>query len=325
MSHSLAHAPSSHPAPAPVVGVDVSKRTLDVNTWPLTRAQAFDNTPDGIATLVAAMRALRPRLIVLEATGGYQRAAVAALQRAGLPVAVVNPRPVRDYAKALNILAKTDRIDAGVIARFGADTQPRPLAAPDESLENRDDLVTRRKQLVEQRTAERNRMDHVRRDSIRKSIEKHIRFLDQQVAELDQQIDRAVKEDPKAHAVAKALRTTKGVGKVVSSTLVAEVPELGTVDRQRLAALVGLAPYNDDSGQHRGQRHIRGGRAAARNVLYMAALVAIRFNHVIKQQYDRLRANGKTFKVAIVACMRKLLIHLNNLARTALQTFALSS
>lgn len=311
-------------ASAPVVGVDVSKHKLDVNTWPLSKAQTFGNTAEGCAQLALWLLQQQPKLVVVEATGGYERAAVKAMQQAGLPVALANPRAVRDYAKALGILAKTDHLDAGVIARYGAAVQPRPLAAPDESREKCDDLVTRRRQLVDQRTAEQNRLEHARRDTIRKNIEKHIKFLDKQIADLDQQIEQTVAENRVASAVAKALRTTDGVGKVVSSTMVAEIPELGTIDRQRVAALVGLAPFNDDSGTHRGKRHIRGGRRSVRNVLYMAALVAIKCNDVIKQQFERLTANGKPFKVAIVACMRKLLIHLNNLARIELKKLTIA-
>lgn len=309
-------------APSVIVGVDVSKHKLDIDTWPAGQPHTVDNTPAGCAKLVRRMLELRPSLVVIEATGGYERGAVAALQQAGLTVALANPRAVRDYAKALGVLAKTDHLDAGVIARFGADVKPRPLAAADENREKCDELVTRRRQLVEQRTAEQNRLEHARRDAIRRNIEKHIKFLDKQIADLDEQIQQAIADDRVASAISKALRTTDGVGKVVSSTMVAEVPELGTIDRQRVAALVGVAPFNDDSGTHHGRRHIRGGRRSVRNVLYMAALVAIQCNDVIRKQYERLTASGKPFKVAIVACMRKLLIHLNNLARSERQRLA---
>jgi len=309
-----------------VAGVDVGKHRLDANTCTQGtpgKAHTFGNTAEGCAHLVAHLLPMRPALVVIEATGGYERAAVAALQEAGLAVALANPRAVRDYAKALGILAKTDRIDAAVIARFGADVKPRPLAAPDASREACDALVTRRRQLIDQRTAEQNRLEHARHDAIRKNIDEHIKFLEQQIADLDQQITQAVANDRVAGAIAKALRTTQGVGKVVSSTMVAEIPELGTIDRQRAAALVGVAPFNDDSGTHHGHRHIRGGRRCVRNVLYMAALVAVTHNAVIKAQFERLRANGKPFKVAIVACMRKLLIYLNNLARIERQKLAI--
>lgn len=311
-----------------VAGVDVGKHRLDVNTCiekTPGKPRTFGNTPDGCDQLVAHLLAMRPALVVIEATGGYERRAVAAMQQAGLAVALANPRAVRDYAKALGILAKTDGIDAAVIARFGADVKPRTLAAPDASRETCDALVTRRRQLIDQRTAERNRVEHARHDAVRKNLEEHIQFLDRQIADLDRQIADAVADDRVATAIAKALRTTKGVGKVVSSTMVAEIPELGAIDRQRAAALVGLAPFNDDSGTHHGQRHIRGGRRSVRNVLYMAALVAIVHNAVIKAQFERLRANGKPFKVAIVACMRKLLIHLNNLARIERQKRAVGT
>jgi len=320
-------APLNAPASAsPVVGIDVGKHKLDVgDTCTASKPRTFDNTPEGCAQLVAHLLQVRPTLVVIEATGGYERAAIAALQQAGLVVALVNPRAVRDYAKALGILAKTDHIDAGVIARFGADVKPRPLASPDPARETCDALVTRRRQLIDQRTAEHNRLEQARHDAVRKNIQEHLKFIDRQIADLDKQIADAVAGDRVASAIAKTLRTTTGVGKILSSTMVAEVPELGTIDRQRVAALVGVAPFNDDSGTHHGHRHIRGGRRSVRNVLYMAALVAIIHNAVIKQQYERLRANGKPFKVAIVACMRKLLIHLNNLARLERQKLAMSA
>lgn len=305
-----------------VVGIDVGKHKVDANTWPLGKARTFANTSKGCAELVSWALQQGPQFVAIEATGGYERAVVAALQHAGLAVALANPRAVRDYAKALGILAKTDRLDAGVIARFGADVKPRILAAPDENREKCDELVTRRRQLVEQRVAENNRLEHARQNAVRKNIEKHIRFLDKQIKDLNEQIAQAVAEDRITHAISKALRATCGVGKVVSSTLIAEMPELGTIDRQRAAALAGIAPFNDDSGSHRGERHIRGGRQSVRNILYMAAMVAIKHNEVIKEQFDRLKAKGKQFKVAIVACMRKLLIHLNNLARIERQKLA---
>lgn len=310
-----AHAPTAAVHAPAVVGVDVSKHKLDVDAWPHSQPHAVGNTTAGCAQLVRRMLKLKPTLIVVEATGGYERAAVAALQRAGLTVAQANPRAVRNYAKALGVFAKTDRIDAAVIARYGADVKPRPLAAIDESREKCDELVTRRRQLIEQRTAENNRLEHARQIAVRKNIQRHLKFLDQQIDELDQQIQQAIDDNQLTSAIAKSLQTTKGVGKVLSSTLVAEVPELGTIDRQRVAALVGVAPINNDSGTHTGKRSIRGGRQSVRNVLYMAALVAIQCNQVIQQQFQRLTDNGKPFKVAIVACMRKLLIHLNNLAR----------
>jgi len=320
---------SAHPvttlASGTTVGIDVSKLKLDVNTCPPGKPRTVANSPEGCAKLAADLLKAGPALVVVEATGGYEREAVAALQRAGLAVALVNPRQVRDFAKAHGILAKTDRIDAAVIARFGADVKPRPLAAPDPAREACDALVTRRRQLIDQRTAEQNRLEQARHDTIRKDIEKHIQFIDRRIADLDKQIADAVANDRTASAIAKALRTTSGVGKVVSSTMVAEFPELGVVDRQRAAALVGVAPFCDDSGDHHGRRHIRGGRQSVRNVLYMAALVAIVHNAVIKEQFERLRGNGKPFKVAIVACMRKLLVHLNHLARLEREKLAVGT
>lgn len=314
--------PSQAPAPTgPVVGVDVSKVHLDIACWPITALAItrFTNDANGHAQLVDALRALAPRLIVLEATGGYERDGAAALQRAAFTVAIVNPRPVRDFAKAHNILAKTDRLDAAVIARYGHDVEVRTLDPIDETRQIRADLVDRRSQLVGQRTAEMCRVEHARTPLVAASLKTHIEHLDQQIDDLDKQIRQLIECDDLAKAIADKLETTAGVGPGTSAAFVTRMPELGRVSRLTSAALVGIAPMNDDSGTHRGQRHIRGGRADLRAILYMATLTATRCNAVIRAHYQQLRARGKAFKVAIVACMRKLLTHLNNLARSVIE------
>lgn len=322
MNHNRARSVSTPAAPAPtslVVGIDVGKASLDLAAWPAASLGTFANDAGGHARMVQRLLQLRPRRVVVEATGGYERDLVRTLQQAGLQVARANPRAVRDFAKAHQILAKTDRIDARVIARYGHDVEPRILACADDSRENREELVARRRQLIEQRTAEKARLDRVRSGSVQQSIHDHLEHLDEQIAGLDEQIEQSLSNDPNCSAITQRLRSVKGVGPVLSTTLVTEVPELGTLSRAAVAALVGVAPFNDDSGKHKGKRFIRGGRKAVRNVLYMAAVAAVRCNTVLREHYRQLKERGKPAKVALVACMRKLLIHLNNLARSVRQ------
>lgn len=308
----------------PVVGIDVSKHHLDIATWPAMplKVVRVANDNDGHERLIKTLASLSPRRVVLEATGGYQRVVAAALQRAGFTVAVVNPRPVRDLAKGHGILAKTDRLDAGVIARYGHDVKVRDLEPIDESRENRADLIARRHQLVEGRAAELCRIQQTRNVTVIASLKKHIAFLDEQIEDLDKQIRQSIEANPQAKALADELENVKGVGRGTSNILVSRLPELGRVGRQTAASLVGIAPFNDDSGSHRGLRRIRGGRADVRAVLYMATVTAARCNAVIKPHYQQLRARGKSYKVAIIACMRKLLTHLNNLARAVIESTA---
>jgi transposase len=316
------------------VGIDVSKGWLDADAYPAPAPPApparlrVDNDAAGIAALAKHLLALSGAgaagiaRVVVEATGGYEREAVRGLRQAGLSVSVVNPRQVRDYAKALGILAKTDHLDAAVLARFGADVRPAPTPAPAAGQERLEALVARRRQLLQMRTAELNRRQQAADPAAVASIDAVLAVLDKQVAELNEAIEQAVAADEAALQRERELRQVKGVGPVVSRTLAAELPELGTVSRRRVASLVGLAPFNHDSGKLKGVRAIGGGRFAVRNALYMAALTARRVNPVIRLFYERLRKAGKPFKVAMVACMRKLLIHLNDRLRKLAQRTA---
>jgi transposase len=301
------------------MGVDVSKDELELAIHGRRRTQRFANDADGVSRLVASIVEHKPARVTLEATGGYERPLVMALHEAELPVAVVNPRQVRDYARALGMLAKSDRIDAQVIARFGHETQPRCSEKPDENRVKRAELVNRRRQLIKMRTAESNRLKQTFDPDVAQSIRQIIASLDQQIEQIDQQLAQAMAADEQAQRQAKLLQSVDGVGPVTAQTRINELPEIGRTSRARITALVGLAPFNRDSGQMRGQRTIRGGRAHVRNVLYMATLAATRCNRVIRQHYQQLMARGKKFKVAMVACMHKLLIYLNRLMADEIQ------
>jgi transposase len=297
------------------VGIDVAKDTVEVACSDAS-SHSFTNNEAGHAKLLRWLARKSITLIVLEATGGYEQACAVALAAAGLPVSVLNPRQARDFARAMGKLAKTDRIDAAVLAEFAAvlharGHQPRPLA----SMEQRElaALVARRRQLVVMLVAERQRLG-VAHSRAKPSIQAVIELLLKQLADIDDDLQRTLKE---RHAdLSGLLQSVKGVGPTTASTLIAELPELGLLTRKQITSLVGLAPLNRDSGTFRGQRHIFGGRASVRRVLYVAALVATRFNPAIKDCYTRLVAAGKPKKVALVACMRKLLITLNAIART---------
>ena len=292
------------------VGLDVSKSTLDVAIRPTGQQWQVPHTEEGIRELVAILVPMHPSLIVLEATGGYELPLVAALAGAKLPVAVVNPRQVRDFAKATGTLAKTDRLDALVLAHFAQGVHPTPRPLPDAEAQALEGLLTRRRQVVGMLTAEKNRLQRaVAR--VHPQIQEHIAWLEQSLAKLDDDLGRTLRESPLWREKEDLLRTVPGVGPVLSLTLLAELPELGTLDRRQVAALVGVAPLNRDSGTMRGRRTIWGGRARVRATLYMAALVASRWNPVIMAFYQRLRSAGKPKKVALTACMRKLLTILN--------------
>ena len=297
------------------IGIDVSKQWLEVAAHEQDYQFRCANRASAFAALLAELIDLRPALIVLEATGGLERAVVSALHGAGLPVVVVNPRQVRDFAKALGQLAKTDRLDARVLAAFAAAIKPslRPIKANDEL--ELDALVGRRDQLVEMLADEKNRRAAAATDSLRDEIQQHIDWLNGRIAELDQQLKKLVQGSARWQVKDQILQSTPGIGPVVSSLLLAQLPELGTLNRQQISKLVGVAPLNRDSGQQRGSRHIFGGRANVRRVLYMAALTASRCNPVIKAFYERLQARQKPFKVAITACMRKLLTIINFMVR----------
>jgi transposase len=299
------------------IGIDVAKAQLEFACRPSGETGGVPNEERGIAELVARCRTLAPMLVVCEATGGYEAALVAALATAGLPVVVANPRQVRDFAKATGQLAKTDAIDARILALFAERVRPEPRPLPDEAVEALDALLTRRRQLVEMLTAERNRL-LVARAPVRRDLQQHIRFLERRLREADDDLHTAVKASPLWRVKDDLLQSVPGVGRVVSLTLLAELPELGRLSHKEIAALVGVAPLNRDSGTLRGKRLVYGGRAPVRAVLYMAALVASKCNPVIRAFYQRLRAAGKPTKVALTACMRKLLTILNAIARDSL-------
>jgi transposase len=297
------------------IGIDVAKAQLEYVGRPSGETGTESNNDEGIRELVARCQTLTPALIVLEATGGYEAALVAALATAGLPVVVVNPRQVRDFARATGQLAKTDAIDAQVLALFAERVRPALRPLPDEAAQALDALLTRRRQLVEMLTAERNRL-LVAQSTVRRDLQQHIRFLERRLREADDDLHTAVKASPLWRVKDDLLQSVPGVGRVVSLTLLAELPELGRLSHKEIAALVGVAPLNRDSGTLRGKRLVYGGRAPVRAALYMAALVASKCNPVIRAFYQRLRAAGKPAKVALTACMRKLLIILNAIARS---------
>jgi transposase len=296
------------------VGIDVAKDILDVAVEPGTETWRVANAPEALDDLVRQLAARAPVLIVLEATGGFETAVAAQLATAGLAVAIVNPRQVRAFATSLGRLAKTDRLDAQVLARFGAAVQPPVRPLPDAAADRLSALCARRRQLVEMLTAEQNRLPRANA-AVRPNVEAHIRWLRQQVAGLDGELGKVVRATPVWRDKDDLLQTVQGVGPVLSLTLLAELPELGTLSRQQIAALVGVAPLNRDSGRFRGKRSTWGGRAQVRGPLYMAALVATRCNPVLRAFYERLLAAGKPKKVALTACMRKLLVTLNAMLR----------
>jgi transposase len=296
------------------IGIDVAKAQLEFACRPSGETGTVPNADEGIRELVTRCQALTPTLMVLEATGGYEAALVAALATAGLPVVVANPRQVRDFAKATGQLAKTDALDAQVLALFAERVRPVPRPLPDAAIQALDALLTRRRQLVEMLTAERNRL-LIARSAVRRDLQQHIRFLERRLREADDDLHTAVKASPAWRVKDDLLQSVPGVGRVVSLTLLAELPELGRLSHKEIAALVGVAPLNRDSGTLRGKRLVYGGRAPVRAVLYMAALVASKCNPVIRAFYLRLRAAGKPAKLALTACMRKLLTILNAIAR----------
>jgi len=296
------------------VGVDVAKEKLDIAVLGETQASQVTNEEKGIARLVEKMQALRPELIVVEATGGYQRAVVLALYAAGLPVAVVNPARVRQYARACGLLAKTDKLDAFNLAEFGKQVKPRQFEAKSERGRYLSALLVRRRQVEEMLKAEKSRLRTVHAD-MRASLEHMIEILKEEIKRLEKDLDRFMKEHADWQAQEQILCSAKGVGRVTAATLLAELPELGKLDRKKIAALVGLAPMNFDSGKKRGYRKTKGGRIEVRSVLYMSTLVATRYNSLIQAQYQELLRRGKVKKVALTACMRKFLTILNAMLR----------
>lgn len=295
------------------LGIDVSATTLDSASATGTTWQ-HPNTPTGIGQLVAALAATAPTLIVLEATGAYHRDVTSALVAAGLPVAVVNPRQIRRFAESVGQLAKTDRLDAALLARFAATVQPPVRALPDAATQELAALVDRRRQLLEMLTMERNRLPVARR-SVRASLQQTIRALERALAALEDETDRWIQDSPVWRAREDLLTSVPGIGPQTARALIARLDELGRTSAREIAALVGVAPFAQESGRWRGQRHIRGGRADVRTLLYMAALTAARCNPVIRALYRRLKAAGKPTKVALTACMRRLLIIINAMVR----------
>lgn len=298
-----------------IVGIDVSKAKVDVAIAGQDGVREWANDEPGRQSLSRWLREQEAELVVLEASGGIEAALVSELVEQALPVAVVNPTRVRAFARAEGQLAKTDRIDAQVIARFGATMKPKAKAIRDQAQLELGQQVTRRRQLVEMMTAEKNRAETAS-GTMKGQIERHLDWLRAEIEQLETQINQAIQQDPLWQATAERLQSTPGVGPVTAATLVADLPELGQFNRQKITALVGLAPFNRDSGKQRGQRRIFGGRAAVRKVLYMATLSAIKCNPVIQAFYQRLLDKGKAKKVAITACMRKLLVILNTMVKT---------
>ena len=296
------------------VGLDVAKAQLDVAVRPSGEGWSVPNDEPGSAQLVARLRALRPTLVVAEATGGFERAAIAALATAGIPVVVANPRQVRDFARATGQLAKTDQLDAAVLALFAERVRPTPRPLPDAAAQLLDALLTRRRQLLEMLVAEKNRLGFAPRP-LHTSLRQHIRWLERQLDDVTAELARQVEHSPLWRAKDDLLQSVPGIGPVVSVTLLGELPELGTLSRQQIAKLVGVAPLARDSGTLRGKRMVWGGRASVRTALYLAALSGRRWNPTLQTCYERLRAAGKPKKVALIACARKLLAILNTMVR----------
>jgi transposase len=297
------------------IGIDVSKANLDIDAYPRAHRTRFSNDETGRRQLVNELKSLQPKLIVLEATGGLESPIASELAIAGLAVAVINPRQARDFAKALGVLAKTDQVDALVLARFAEAIKPEVRALQDSKVIALDSVLTRRRQLVDMITAESNRYAQAP-DKIAKQIAKHLNWLNKRLEEADDDLDDAIRQSPLWQAKAHLMMSIPGVGRVTATTLLAALPELGQLSRREISALVGVCPFNRDSGGHRGRRVIWGGRASVRAVLYMAALAASRHNPMIKAFYQKLLAAGKMKKVALVACMRKLLVILNAMVKS---------
>ena len=296
------------------VGIDVSKARLDTDCAPNPRSYYAENNDQGVASLVEHLKELRPALIVLEATGGFETPVVTALAEVGLPVVVVNPRNVRAFARATGRLAKTDAIDAQVLAEFAMIIKPKVRDLPDAVSAELKALSTRRRQLIEMLVAEGNRLSAAPKP-VRPNIEAHINWLTDELKKLDSDISSFIKANASYEEKDQILKSAPGIGPVISTMLLSELPELGTLNRKQISALEGVAPFNRDSGKLRGKRRIYGGRANVRTALYMGALVATRHNPVIKEFYVRLIKAGKPGKVALVACARKLLTILNSMVK----------
>ncbi|NIV37579.1 MAG: IS110 family transposase [Anaerolineae bacterium] len=301
--------------PETFVGIDVAKAQLDVAIHPQGECWPLPNDETGSVELVRRLQQLGPALIVLEATGGLEASVTAALAAAALPVVVVNPRQVRDFARAKGILAKTDRVDARVIAQFADVIRPATRPLKDAELQALNALVVRRRQLVDMLTAEKNRLTMAPK-TVRRDIKQHIKWLERRLNDVNNDLNQAIKASPVWREKDELIQSVPGVGPVLSVSLLSDLPELGALNRRQIAALVGVAPFNRDSGTYRGHRAIWGGRAHIRAVLYMSTLSAIRCNPVIRAFYQRLVAAGKQHKLALTACMRKLLTILNAIVKS---------
>jgi transposase len=297
------------------VGIDVSQERLDVCIRTTRESFSVGNDKEGRGSLAQRLAGLKPRIVVMESTGGMELPMALELQERGVPFRIVNARQVRDFAKAKGILAKTDRIDALVLALFAHAMEVEPKALPDAARRALRSLVMRRMQLIEAKVAEQNRLHAELVVRVRKSIEKSIAWLTREIATLDKELDRTIRNNPEFAAVRALAIEVPGVGESTVRMLIACLPELGTLSRQKISALTGIAPLNKDSGKSQGKRYCWGGRSEVRSALYMAALVGTRFNPLLRALYERLRATGKAAKVAIVACMRKLLVILNAMVR----------
>jgi transposase len=298
------------------IGIDVAKATLDLHFLPSGQSHSLANNPTGHRELRKLLPASDACRIVLEATGGYERLLVADLVDAGYHVAVVNPRRVRDFARAMGLVAKTDRLDARVLAQFAEKVQPAPLEKTPEKQSEIQQLVARRRQLIDLRTVESNRLETASSKPARRSIQAVLNILQRQIDAIEAAIQTLVESDDDWRQKNRLVQSVPGLGGVTAITLVAEVPELGKLNRQQISALIGLAPYNRDSGKQKGKRSISGGRKSVRCVLYMAALAARRCNPLIKAFAERLAQHGKPFKVVLTACMRKLLVIVNALLKS---------
>lgn len=297
------------------VGIDVSKNKLDIALRPSKEFFEYSNNSNGIRKLTKVLEKLNPTLIVTEATGRYHKGCVVELIKNKLPVAVLNPRQVKDFAKSTGRLAKTDKIDAHILAHFGDVIRPEIRTLPEEDIIHLNELLRRRNQFLSMRTSENNRLDGISNKNVKKSIRSTLSFINRQLDTLENDIDDFINDNPLLKAKYEVLQEVKGVGPVLALTLLGELPELGILNRKKIAALVGVAPLNRDSGMFRGKRKVWGGRSVVRNKLYMAALSAKKHNHVLFPFAQRLEKAGKEPKVVTTAVMRKLLIFLNTLMR----------
>lgn len=296
------------------VGIDVSKSRLDIALGENGEVWHVRNDGEGFEILVKKLEEIEPKMIVIESTGGYERPAMYAIGNAGLPVAQVNPRRVREFAKAIGLLAKTDKIDARLLARFGRDAKPNLTNLPTQEEQYLSELLSRRRQILDMITAENNRLPTASPE-MQKQIEEHIVWLEKSLKDLDKDIDNFNRQDQIRDEKGKLIQSIKGVGRITAATIIADLPEIGKVNDKKISALVGVAPFNNDSGRMRGRRRVKGGRPEVRKVLYMSAVSAVQWNPYIKDYYNALLSRGKIKKVALVACMHKILIILNAMVR----------